>query len=154
MVKARKYQEQFDRLKRWYGRFEKIDQGRPHTVASDYYIDEIYAFFINCYHLKDWIQNDETVRLPQGKIEHFVHQNECMRVCKDICNGIKHLKRKSYSGGDPEFGPRKFSLDLGEPTTIIKVKYSIITKTGTIDAFQLASECLQRWKEFIKRNII
>ena len=154
MAKLRKYQEQFERLKRWYDRFEKIHQGRLHTLASDYYNDEIYAFFLNCYHLKDWIQNDDTVKLPKGKIEHFINQNECMRVCEDICNGIKHLKRKSHSGRAPEFGARKFSLNLGGSKPIIKIKYSIITKTGTIDAFELASGCVQKWKEFIKKNII
>lgn len=154
MAKLRKYQEQFQRLERWYDRFENVDQGRPHTLPSDYYNDEIYAFFLNCYRLKDWIQKDDTVKLPKGKIEHFVNQNECMRICKKICNDIKHLKRNSHSGRDPEFGARKFSLNSGEPKPIIKIKYSITAKTGTIDAFALASECVQKWKEFIEKNII
>lgn len=154
MAKLRKYQEQLERLKRWHGRFKNIDQGRPHTVASDYYVDEIYAFFLNCYHLKDWIQNDATIKLPKGKIEHFMNENECMRVCKDICYGIKHLKRKSYSGKDPKFGARRFSLDLGESTPIIKVKCYIMTKTGIIDAFELGSQCIQKWERFIKKNVV
>ena len=67
-----KYQEQYDRTKRWYDRLTAIDQGRAHDMASDHYVDEIYAFFLNCYHLKDWIKNDGNVRwLCQLDLAHF-----------------------------------------------------------------------------------
>lgn len=142
-------------MKRWYKRFEEINQGRSHIRPSDYYHDDVYAFFLNCYHFKDWIQNDDTVKLPKKKVEHFINQNECMRVCADICHGIKHLKLKSTrSGEQPEFGARKFSLNLGDSPPTIKIKFSITTKTGVIDAFDLASKCVQKWEEFIKKNII
>lgn len=155
MTELHKYQEQFERMKRWYERIGKIDQGILHNLPSDYYHDVIYAFFLNCYHLKDWIKNDNDVeQSKKEKVEPFISQNECMSVCADICNGIKHLERKSNrSDKDPEFGGRKFSLNLGGPEPIIKVKFSIRTKTGTIDAFELASECVQKWEEFIKDNI-
>jgi len=149
-------------MKRWYECIKKIDQGRPHNLSfvnlpPDYFYDEVYAFFLNCYHLKDWIQSDDTVKpLEKKKVNDFMKQNECMRVCRDICVGIKHLEQKSspLSGQVPKFKGREFSLSLGggsEP--IIKVKFSIETKTGTIDAFELASECVRKWGEFIKDNI-
>jgi len=154
MTVLRKYQEQFERMKRWYERFRQIDQGRLHNLPLVYYQDEVYAFFQNCYHLKDWIQNDDTVTLPKQEVEKFIDQNDCMRVCADICNGTKHLKlTRLRSGKQPEFEGRKISLNLGKPEPIIGVKFSIITETGTIDAFELASDCIQRWEEFIKDNI-
>ena len=163
MTELRKHQEQFERMKRWYERIKKIDQGRPHNLSfvnlpSDYFYDEVYAFFLNCYHLRDWIENDDIVKPLEleKKVEHFMKQNVCMCVCRDICIGIKHLEQKScpWSGQVPTFGPRKFFLNLGgEHGPIIKVKFSIETKTGTIDAFELASECVRKWGEFIKDNI-
>ena len=157
MTELRKHQEQFERTKRWYERIKKIDQGMQHNLPSDYYCDEVYAFFLNCFHLKDWIENDDTVKsLAKGKVKNFIKQDECMSVCADICNSIKHLKltKPPWSDQDPKFGGRKFSLSLGgEPEPIIKVKFSIETKTGTIDAFELASECVRKWGEFIKDNI-
>jgi len=153
MTKLR-YQEQFERVKRWYARFREINQGKPHTHPSDYYLDEVYAFFLNCYHLKDWIQNEDTIKPPKGKVEHFINQNKCMRVCADICHGIKHLKlQRSRSGENPKFGAKKFYLDLGTSPPTIKIKFSVVTTTGVIDAFDLASECIQKWEEFIKKNI-
>ena len=162
MTKLRKHQEQFERMKRWYERIKKIDQGMPHNLSfinlpSGYFYDEFYAFFVNCYHLRDWIENDDTVEpLTKRKVKDFIEQNECMCICADICNSIKHLKRErsDYSKKNPTFGGREFSLSLGgEPEPIIKVKFSIETKTGTIDAFELASECIRKWGEFIKDNI-
>lgn len=157
MTKLRKHQEQFERMKRWYERIKEIDEGRLHNISSDHYHDEVYAFFINCYHLKDWIENDKTVEpRDKGKVEPFMKKDDSMSLCRDICIGIKHLEQQSppWSGRVPEFAGRKFSLSLGGgPEPIIKVKFSIKTKTGTIDAFKLASECVQKWEEFIKENI-
>ena len=53
-----KYQEQLERVRRYYGRFKKLNGGMEHIAPSDMYIDDIYSFFLNCYHLKDWLKND------------------------------------------------------------------------------------------------
>ena len=162
MTKLRKHQEQFERMKRWYERIKKIDQGMPHNLSfinlpPDYFYDEVYAFFVNCYHLKDWINYDDTVEpLTKEKVKPFIKKEECMSVCRDICIGIKHLKQEGtpWSGQVPTFGRREVSLSLeGGPKPIISVKLSIETKTGTIDAFELASECVRKWGELIKDNI-
>ena len=164
MTELRKHQEQFERMKRWYERIKKIDQGMPHDLSfinlpSDYFYDEdeVHAFFINCYHLRDWIEKDDTVeQQKKDKVKCFIEKTPCMCLCADICIGRKHLKRErsDYSKKNPTFGGREFSLSLrGEPKPIITVKFSIKTKDGTIDAFELASECVRKWGEFIKGNI-
>jgi len=154
MVNSSKYREQFDRVKRWYERFREIDQGRLHNRPSDYYQDDVYAFFLNCYHLKDWIKNDPNVR-PRENVEEFINTNEALKLCADICNGLKHLKRdprKSRSGKDPQFGKRDFRLSLPEST--ISVKYTIDTADGSVDAFELATKCLRAWEDFIASKIV
>jgi len=162
MTDLRKHQEQFDRTKRWYERIKKIDQGKPHNLSfvnlpPKYFYDEVYAFFINCYHLKDWILYDDTVKpLDKGKVEPFMKKEDCMKLCRDICIGIKHLdpQSRTWSGQVPAFTGREFPVSLaGGPEPIIGVKFSIETKKGTIDAFELASECVRKWEEFIKNNI-
>jgi len=131
-----------------------INQGRQHSHPSDYYQDEVYAFFLNCYHLKDWIKNDNDVEDAAAKVEKFINNNKEMRLCADICNGIKHLKQTSNrSGQNPQFVGRKFNVKLGGLGTTISVKYSIETSSGQVDAFKLATKCLQAWENFIKSNI-
>ncbi|MCS7365552.1 MAG: hypothetical protein NDF54_08960 [archaeon GB-1867-035] len=155
MNHKQKYQEQLERLCRWYKRFELINQGVPHMCSSDYYIDDIYAFFLNCYHLKDWIINDDGIQINKNMVEHFINQNYCMKVCADICNGIKHLKlSRSRSGKQPEFESKHFNLTInGKTFPIIAVKLHVETEKGKIDAFELAKECLEKWKDFIKTYI-
>ena len=154
MDSSSKYLEQFDRVKRWYQRFVTIDEGRQHNLPSDNYQDEVYAFFLNCYHLKDWIKYDESVGAAAAKVEGFINNNEEMKLCADICNGVKHLKvTKPRSNKDPRFGKRKFNLAVGGTETTIGVKYSIDTSNGPVDAYELATKCLRAWENFIVSNI-
>ena len=47
------WHEQWKRVNRWYDRIKDVDEGRLHLEKdSEYYQDNIYAFFQNCYHLK------------------------------------------------------------------------------------------------------
>lgn len=154
MSSSSKCLEQFERVKRWYDRFNEINSGRKHDHSSDYYEDVVYAFFINCYHLKDWIKNDESAGAVAMGVEGFVDDNNELSLCGDICNGVKHLKLTgSRSGQNPQFGQRKFAVKVGGSETTISVKYSIDTSNGPIDAFDLATKCLGAWKNFIESNL-
>jgi len=154
MNNSSKCLEQFNRMERWYQRLVSTDQGRPHHLTSDYYQDEVYAFFQNCYHLKDWIKNDESAGVTAKKVEEFINNNKELCLCADICNGTKHLMlTKPRSGQDPRFGQRKFKVQVGGSPTTISVKYSIDTSGGLVDAFELATKCLQAWENFIRSNI-
>ncbi len=148
------YREQYDRMRRWYDRFVALDQGRPHEVPSDNYLDEIYAFFMNCYYLKDWIRNDNTVAAPvQQSIEAHINSNRALRLCADICNSLKHLRlTSSRSGENPVFGRKQFGLALGQGPPTISLKYEVDTTTGPIDAFSLATECVDAWDSFLMAN--
>src|SRR5439155_15063549 len=144
MTAISSYRDQYDRVKRWYARFAAIDQGRQHDVPSDNYLDEIYAFFLNCYHLKDWIIHDSRTGATAQQIEDFIDTHRPLRLCADICNSLKHLRltRPERSGESPAFGRKQFALHLGSGPTTISLKYEIDTSTGPTDAFQLATECI------------
>ncbi len=154
MGSSSKYLEQYERVQRWYQRFVTINEGRLHNLPSDNYQDEVYTFFLNCYQLKEWIKNDKSVGAAAAKVEGFININEELKICADICNGIKHLELTSpRSDQDPKFGQKKYSLRVGKSPTTISVKYTIDTSSGPIDAFELATKCLQAWESFIQSNI-
>jgi hypothetical protein len=153
------YREQYERMKRWYSRFVDTDAGRSHDAAcSDFYTDEIYAFFLNCYHLKDWIKHDGTVPpAVQNAVESHVNSSRPLRLCADIFNSLKHLRRAgsraSRSSENPSFGKKHIQLDITGPAVpTIRVKYVIDTATATEDAFQLAGACVQEWEAFLAAN--
>lgn len=150
-VATHKYVEQYERIQRWYTRFCRLNEGRKHEVLSENYVDEIYAFFQNCYHLKDWIKNDETLaNTARDAVEPFINANRSMRLCADICNALKHLNLlSSRSGENPEFGAKHYALHPGGTETMISLKYEVNTDGGPKDAFELATECLQAWDVFL-----
>ena len=71
--KKPKHIEQLERAGRWYQRVKEIADGRDHSVSTDFYEDEIHAFFINCYHVKDWIKNYPTVKCSSKDVEDYVN---------------------------------------------------------------------------------
>lgn len=145
-----KYREQYERVERWYQRLKSITDGRKHTQPSDYYQDEVLAFFINCYHLKDWIINDNSAKVSAQEVKDFVNQSEYLRVCGDICNGSKHLRIDfPKSNKNTRIKGRNFSLSLGEVLPVFQAKYKIISGRKEYDAFELATKCLEEWGRFI-----
>jgi hypothetical protein len=147
------YREQFERMNRWYDRFAAINDGRIHDMSSENYVDEIYSFFQNCYHLKDWIKNDSemTTQAPKDRVEAYITSNRFLSLSAHLCNSTKHLIiDKSRSKEEPNFGQKNFALKLGGELPKISLKLQVDADGGRIDAFELARECVAAWEAFLK----
>ena len=138
------YLEQYERVKRWYERLMNINNGIPHTKNSESYKDEVYAFFINCFHLKDWIKNDPSNNVYADKVEKFVNSKKNLEICRKICHGAKHLIIEH-----PKLDKADHSLKLGGCETIYSAKYEIEVEGIKYDAFKLATQCMNDWKVFL-----
>jgi len=151
------YEEQFERVKRYLSKFKKINDGKPHDQSSPYYDDDIYAFFQNCYHLKDWIKNDPACS-SWSRVEDYINSNPDLQICGDLCNALKHLTLKTTrSTENPNFGGSAITLDITEGIGVgadfhIAIKYIVSTNSATIDAFDLAERCVKAWESFIQSN--
>ncbi|MCR6631387.1 MAG: hypothetical protein NVV74_15820 [Magnetospirillum sp.] len=150
------YKEQFERVKRHLSRFDKIDSGQSHDKASDYHKDDVYSFFQNCYHLKDWIKNDPSC--SGVDVEAFINSTPDLQICADICNGTKHLTlSRPRSTESPTFTGQHIRLNIQDGFGVtekidISIKYTISTNSGDIDAFDLAKRCVAHWGGFISAN--
>jgi UDP-galactopyranose mutase len=145
----RKFEEQYERVIRWYSRFKEINDGKLHNRNTEFDVDDVYSFFINCYHLKDWIKHDDTVdKNVKTRLGIFMKNDDYMKLCGKICNGIKHL---IIDENIPEFGGKHFDYTI--PNHIIKIKFNIETKDGTIDAFNIATILVGKWNDFLKREL-
>jgi hypothetical protein len=60
--------------------------------------------------------------------------------------------KSSRSGENPVFGKKQFGLSLGAAPTTINVKYEVDTTTGAMDAFQLATQCVDAWDAFLSAH--
>lgn len=154
---TKKYVEQLVRIKRLLARFEALGRGVEHTQASPNYDDDVYSFFQNCYHLKDWIKNDPYCA-AWPNVEVLINSNQDLQLCADLCNAQKHLSlTSSRSGQNPQFDGGLTKLDItegGGPTTVrIAVSYNVTTTgAGTIDALTLARRCVGAWESFVAAN--
>ncbi len=153
-----KWNEQWERVERWYHRFQETDQGRVHDRPSDFYQDEVYAFFVNCFHLKDWLKNDPASCSVASDVEQFVANSFNLRLCADLCHGSKHLVLTSPRV-DPatQIGRRHFGVTLseslsggpGQPTTI-SAKYEIHAGGSVYDAFRVATASRNECEQYLK----
>ena len=70
--------DQLNRVIRWYRRFQQINEGIQKSASFEGQYDDMLAFFMNCYHLKDWIKNDISDDSLNTVVEDYINQNDCL----------------------------------------------------------------------------
>ena len=81
-----RFEEQLDRVRRFLVRIHDTERARRD------YEDDLWSFFQNCWHLKDWIKNDPGVPSSvSSAIEGDVKKCESLMICADLANRSKHL---------------------------------------------------------------
>jgi len=119
------------------------------------YVDEMYSFFENCYHLKDRLKNDQASARTVTDIEAMITNSTSLSICADLANGSKHLTLTTSRSGDlaTRFGPKHFSVSLGPGMpTRISAAYEVHSGSSIWDAFSLAEECMQEWRRYLTRQ--
>jgi hypothetical protein len=144
-------QDQWRRVQRYYERFKAIDSGVELTPSrsGDHYVDDMYAFFQNCHHLRDWIKNDPSIAPNTRKnLTSKADCEHCLKICADICDGTKHLLRTLHHGKSTvDFMDRSITAHEGSPYAgTVSIKLSIEHNATRLDAFQLATKCVEAWK--------
>jgi hypothetical protein len=114
------------------------------------YEDMLWAFFQNCWHLKDWILNDATAppTLKDG-IEDKVTDYEPLQFCADLANRSKHLtlrpwaiRRDANLRADIEFHGDARPMDF---------RYYVVDEGGkTYEAVDLAHKAIAAWEKIIE----
>lgn len=142
---------QLCRAGRHYHLFREINDGIIHNQPSTFYEDRVYDFFVNCYHVKDWIKQDPAVPALSPDPEAFISQNAPLAIAADICNGVKHfsLSRPPRSGVSPSMRGQHIKLFPGSAATAIQISYTITTSTGDQDAFAVATACMDLWEMYL-----
>jgi len=107
------WDEQWSRVLRWHERFRLIGKGVVGTNPIECYDDDVRAFFVSCYHLKDWIKRDPSVpETVRADVEPFVAATPCLRLAADVANGVKHL---DLDGARVEHDASRRLEVIGEP---------------------------------------
>ncbi len=154
---ADKYLEQYERMQRSYDRFREINSRLADKVSSDYE-DDVYAFFMHCYHLKDWIKNDSSVkaRMPNigTDVEQFINESDALSLCAALCNSLTRLELDRTHSNEPRiFGRRRYhyQLNIGSRSSVRLQWLVEPNNKPPLDAFELATECIAEWDKFLQR---
>jgi hypothetical protein len=168
------YREQYERMKRLYGRFHEISFRQPAELSGQSLTDDALAFFQSCLHLRDWIENDEEVpqTVRDGARPH-VKASRDLGLCHDIAIGAKHLTverplapvenprlkpirtteqrpAEAFYGDDDDDNFLNF-LPPGTPVHVTSVRLVMETDSGeTVDALGFAGDCIKEWDAFFK----
>ncbi len=145
------YQNQFDRVERYYARFKEINDGREHNAHSESYFDDIYAFFMHCYHLKNFLKNDSAyTKYNNSEIENHITNTFSLSLCADICNGLKHLSlNNTRSGATPNASNGTINLNISEnmfggEEAKITISVSVVIK-HVVMSMMLLMLLLRQW---------
>lgn len=152
------YEQQLERTRRYYKRFQAINDGLEATAPSEHYIDDMHAFFSVCYHIKDYLKNDPAFKKHTDQaIEAYVTNTQALAICADICNGQKHLAltRPPRSGGQPQFGKRTIAVGVGhslagdEVPQKLAIQLEVEHAGNKLNAFAIASDAMNAWEVFV-----
>jgi len=137
------WQEQYRQVLRSLNRIQDRNK------SAEDYVDELSHFFMDCWHLKDWIRYD--AGLPpkvKAAITSAAKKKPFLQLCADVANGRKHLEL------DPKRSFRRAVL-IGEielRSGAARVEYVIVDKKGggrRLLALDIAKRAVNQWGRII-----
>ena len=98
-------QYQIARMMYHYHKLQSLRSGMTAEFGGNVEF-ELFAFFETCYHLKDWIKEDDRYNKTSHNVDAFVNTSPALRICADISNRLKHRKltHRTRSGTLGHFG--------------------------------------------------
>ena len=132
---------QLERMRRW-----QIRVVQAANVGSPDLEDFIFVFFQNCYHLREWLE--KTANVERKDLDALFAQTFDLRLCRDICNGTKHLTLNNASVDAAFSIGREY-----DPSSPSGHRFFIIAN-GKYDLLDLTSRCLRAWDEFIAAHVV
>lgn len=136
------YMDQLNRVRRMLERINRQDR------SPIEYEDDVWSFFQNCWHLKDWVKNDPSVPARvRNSIEKLVAAPRPLMMCADLANATKHLKLTKKPRAGAKQSHWNIAITPGESS---KVQYAIDVGSGTRqDGLDLARKCLSEWERIL-----
>jgi hypothetical protein len=160
--------EQYPRVLRFYARI--TTEKNKHKPE---YIDDLWAFFQNCWHLKDWIMNDDAIPKVIADCPNPIHKKrkkrtfikgstECidcevngrkyLHVCYDLATYIKHLIKKPST----LLGSIKVQIGdtfpSGPSTGSSSFDYEIwLDDKSRVNALAAAEQAIETWRDLFAK---
>ncbi len=137
--------EQWDRVIRWNN--QCIGGINTPTDQLPNGLDYYFAFFMNAYHLKDWLSMWAIENQRQAladKLSDDFKNIHCLRILKDLCNASKHFELKGPSISKQFATPRSYSLG--------KIEAILWLDGNQGSLHDLVKQITEYWSKFMKDN--
>lgn len=144
------YQEQLDRINRLNEDLQRFSKAGDDNFETA--LDAFASFFIQCYHLRDWLAKS---RYDRRDVDNFVSKSPWLSLCRDLANKQKHGDIDRYEPQNHLVEHRVGAVE----TPIIKYydpnrkseRYGVdVEEFGTmIDVIDLADKCVKEWNKFL-----
>jgi hypothetical protein len=172
-------EEQYQGMHRAFERMRALatDIGKTVVIGDHAAADATKAFFIECYHFKDYLKKETRIQ-PPSDVEVFISANPALSMAADLCNAFKHagLDKPPRSGMHLDQINMAYSLDISattEPGMISMTRIPSDGDTITIsrsnrfgppiatakvvltvggnkhDALKAATQCIADWDRFL-----
>lgn len=171
------WKAQFDRMLRSLSKVEQRD------ADPTLQLDDLYHFFQDCWHLKDWIKNDDTLsQVTRDAIVKEAEKTESLNFCAELAIESKHLvlkhPRKEKKGAtlwrwditqktsDPNkatVAKRSANDDVPEndstnsEVALRTSQYVIASQRGTLPPggiVAFARQAVQDWKDLLNKHAL
>lgn len=116
------WKDQYERMKRAHRRFQLLESRiarqetkhlQEHGAAASSCVskrtlqaldDALWHFILDCYHLKDWLINDESLnpRITEKELLALIKNSEDLSLVRKLANGHKHLLLLRGDQPDPK----------------------------------------------------
>lgn len=145
------YRHQLDRARRFLDRVQRDYEGLEDLDDVEFQ-DMMWSFFQHCWHVKDWLQHDPLASPAQKAAAiALAHQSGGpLMICRDLCNGAKHLNLSHPSSGA---GASHLYVDMNVVPGLGRFEIDCIIDDGhgtPISGKRLALDCIAEWGRILE----
>ena len=167
-------ESQYRRMERVHDKILSDIESTTFSKSSQERLDNVYDFFFNCYHLREWVRGDNRVdQSIKDALPTFEKHDSPVQfqMCRDLCNKSKHATLrnkpndpntkiipygstvfKSSTKDIKEAQKRKEVLHLKEEDGVFMGNYLVFFKGNRYDLRGVVQACMYAWKRFFEDN--
>ncbi len=140
------HREQFERVRRF------LDRVRTEGRDSTNYDDDLWSFFQNSWHLKDWIKHDPSIsNRSRKRILKAAEASEDLKICADLANRSKHFELKNKRR-DAKVTSRNTSVFPGQNRPSESTHIITLDDGSQQVAQELAEKIVVVWSEILAKE--
>lgn len=145
------WRDQWARVLRWHARLNTFRENLPEDYmveARALRLDDLFAFFMNCLHLTDWLKNSGAK--TKKELDEFFDREPAMRLCRDVANGLKHYRLdpdREPAPANPGWSTTESRMTVMPPEP---ARWFFVGETGWHDMFETADACVAAWGRFLE----